>query len=131
MPQATDLVIKNGAGTDKTFNLLTPAAGDGGIAEWALKEGTISSVFPMITASAGKSQNRTSRVLKLKLYVPSSYTDAVTGLTNVGSRAEVNVSVTVPNDFPEAKKDDFVAFFKNGVATVLLQSMIRDALPAT
>lgn len=30
MPQATDLVIKNGAGTpvDKTFTLMAPAAGD-------------------------------------------------------------------------------------------------------
>lgn len=56
MPQATDLVINNGAGTPvaKTFTLMAPAAGDNSLASWALKEGTISSVFPKITALADR-----------------------------------------------------------------------------
>lgn len=36
MPQATDLVIKNAAGTDKTFTLITPAAGYGSLAQLSL-----------------------------------------------------------------------------------------------
>lgn len=131
MPQATNLVIKDATGTDKTFVLMTPASGDGGLAEWALKEGTISSVFPRITIQSTKRSQGRSRVVKLKFSLPSSFTDAVTGLTNVGSRAECNVSVTVPDDFPEALKDDHVAFFKNGIATALVQAIVRDALPAT
>lgn len=132
MPQATDLVINNGAGTPvaKTFTLYTPAAGDGSIAKWALKEGVIASVFPAITASARQTGN-SSRLLQLKLRIPSSYTDTVTGLTKVGSAFEANISCTVPEDYPEALKNDAVAFTANLVANTLVKSMIRDALPAT
>lgn len=132
MPQATDLIINNGAASPvaKTFTLITPAAGDGGVAQWALKEGTISTVFPTITAQARTTTN-SSRKLRLRVRLPASYTDSVTGLTNVGVAAEVNVDVSVPNDFPEALKNDFVAFVANGVNHALVKSLIRDALPAT
>lgn len=131
MPQAVNLVVKNGATTpvDKTFTLMTPAAGDGGLAIWALKEGTIASVFPQFTASA--TSNARGRKLKLKLRLPSSFSDAVTGLTQVGSRAEMNVDINVPDDFPETLKDDFVAFCTNLANHALVKSMMRDAYPAT
>lgn len=132
MPQATDLVINNGAGTPvaKTFTLLTPAAGDGGIAEWALKEGTISSVFPKITAAARKTGNA-SRKTQIKFKLPSSYTDSVTGLTRVGSGFEFDGSYSVPDDFPESLKNDAVAFTVNLIQQSLFKAMIRDGLPAT
>lgn len=132
MPQAANIVVKNGAATpvDKTFTLVTPASGDGGIAEWALKEGPISSVFPVLTASAAKTGN-SSRKLTVKFRLPSSYTDSVTGLTNVNSAAEMNVSFSVPNSLPEALKDDYVAFSTNLLSSALLKSMIKDAYPAT
>lgn len=131
MPQATNLVVKNGAATpiDKTFALITPAAGDGGVARWALKEGAISSVFPTFTAQSNATTNA-SRKLTTKLRVPSSYTDSVTGRTLVGSGAEANVTVSVPNDFPEALKNDFVAFVTNILTTALLKEMFRDATGA-
>lgn len=130
MPQATDLVIKNGAAVDKTFTLISPAAGDGGIAQWALKEGTISSVFPVITASANRTGNN-SRNLKIKFKQPSSFTDSVTGLTNVNSAAEMNVTFSIPASYPEALKADFVAFAVNALNTALFKSMIKDAYSAT
>lgn len=131
MPQAIDLVINNGAGTPvaKTFTLLTPSAGDGSVAEWALKEGAISSVFPRITSSAQRTGNG-SRNMKVKLKVPSSYTDTVTGKTLVGSAWEFNGTISVPDDFPEALKSDAVAFCKNLMAHALIQAMGRDATPA-
>lgn len=131
MPQATDLVIKNAANVDKTFTLITPAAGDGGVAQWALKEGAISGVFPQLTASAHRNVGQKSRNLKTKFVHPSGWVDASTGLTSVGSRAEFNSSVTIPDDFPEDKKADFVAFATLSFRTALLQAMIRDAVPAT
>lgn len=132
MPQATDLVIKNGAGTpvDKTFTLMAPAAGDNSVATWALKEGTISSVFPKITALARKTTNQ-SRTLQVKLRLPSSYTDTVTGLTKVASAFEFNGSISVPDDFPENLKPDAVAFVSNLVNHALIKAMMRDAVPAT
>lgn len=132
MPQAINITVKNGASTpvDKTFSLVTPAAGDGGIAMWALKEGSISAVFPTLTASAHRTGNK-SRKLALKIRLPSSYNDAVTGLTSVNSAAEANVTVSVPDTFPEALKDDFVAYVTNIVGTALIKNMMRDAYPAT
>lgn len=131
MPQATDIIINNGAGTPvaKTFTLLTPSAGDASVAEWALKEGAISSIFPRITSSANRTSN-SSRNVKVKLRLPSSYTDTVTGKTLVGSAFELNVTASVPDDFPEALKNDAVAFTTNLMAHALIKAMVRDAVPA-
>jgi hypothetical protein len=130
MPSATNLVLKDAAAADVTFELLSPAAGDGGIAEWALKEGVISSVFPRVSAQARRTGN-SSRKLTLKLKVPSSYMDTVTGLTKVGSAFEFNGDFSVPDDFPEALKDDTVAYTATLVANSLVKAMFRDGLPAT
>lgn len=130
MPQATNLTVKNAAGVDKTFTLLNPAAGSGGIAEWALREGTISSVFPKLTAMARPTKNA-SNVAHIKLKVPSSYTDAVTGLTNVGSAFELNVTASVPDNLPEAIKDDCVAYAVNTINHAMIRAIIRDAVSAT
>lgn len=132
MPQAIDLIVNNGAATpvSKTFTLISPASGDGGVATWALKEGAISSVFPMFTASARKTNNR-SRKAQYKFRLPSSYTDTVTGLTAVSTAAEINFDVSVPDTFPEALKNDFVAYAVNLFSNALVKSMTRDAIPAT
>jgi hypothetical protein len=133
MPQATDLVIENGATTPvaKTFTLMTPSAGDSSSAKWALKEGTISKVFPSIEQTARANASNDARKVNGTLKVPSSYTEAATGLTAVGSSAVFNWTATVPNDFPEALKNDFAAFAKNAVADAILNACIRDGLPAT
>lgn len=128
--QATDIVVKNGTDVDKTFKLINPAAGLGGIATWNLKEGSISAVFPALTLSATKNGNGV-RTVQLKLSLPSSYTDTVSGLTNVGTRAEAHVTVKMPDTFPEALKDDFVAFVANTVNDTLIKACLRDAEPAT
>lgn len=132
MPQATDLVVKNGAASpvDKTFTLINPAAGLDSPARWALKEGAIASVFPTFEAIARRNNNAASK-LRLKVSVPSSFTDNVTGLTNVGSRFEFEGNVTVPDNFPESLKNDAVAFVTNIIATALVKAMIRDAGAAT
>lgn len=132
MPQATNLVVKNGATTpvDKTFDLISPAAGLDSPARWALKEGVISSVFPTFEAVARRNNNSASK-LRLKFALPSSFTDSVTGLTQVNSRYEASVEITVPDSFPEALKPDAVAFTTNLIATALVKAMMRDAIPAT
>lgn len=132
MPQANDLVVKNGAATpvDKTFTLYAPAAGDNSVASWKLKEGTIATVFPQFTALA-KTTGNNSRQAVFKLRLPSSYTDAVTGRTQVSSAYEANITVSVPNDFPEMLKNDAVAFTVNLLSHSLVKAMIRDAVAAT
>jgi hypothetical protein len=133
MPSATTFTINNGAATPvaKTFTLYAPASGDGGVAEWRLKEGAISSVFPKVTASARANAGHSARKSQIGLKVPSSYTDTVTGLTKVGSAFDARIEVTVPDDFPEALKNDAVAFLKNLVAHAIFQDLMRDGTPAT
>jgi len=132
MPQAADIVINNGAGTPvpKTFTLIAPAAGDGSYANWRLKEGTISTVFPRIAMSA-RANGNSARKANIKLQIPSSFMDSVTGLTKVGSAFDVNIDVTVPDDFPEALKNDAVAFTSNLLANAIVKAVIRDAFSAT
>lgn len=132
MPQATDITINNGAATPvaKTFTLLAPAAGYGAVAEWALKEGSISSVFPRVSVSARKTANNSSKAL-IKLRIPSSYTDSVTGLTKVQSSFECNIEVSIPDSYPENLKNDAVAFTANLLNHTLIKACVRDALPAT
>lgn len=132
MPQAANITVKNGASTpvDKTFELISPAAGDGGIARWYLKDGAILGAFPLLTVSSTPTNNR-SRVVKLKIRVPSSYTESATGKTIVGPAVEGNLTVTVPDEFPEAGKDDAVAFVSNLIGHPLIKSALRDAIPLT
>lgn len=130
MPQAVNIVVNNATAVSKTFALISPAAGDGGVAMWALREGTISSVFPTVTASAARTNN-SSRKLQMKIRLPSSYSDSVTGRTAVASAAEANIAISMPGDYPEALKADFVAYVTNVLATPLAKEMMRDALSAT
>lgn len=131
MPQAADITINNGAGTPvaKTFTLMAPAAGDGSTAKWALKEGTIMKVFPKIEVSA-KANGNNARKCHVSFKLPSSYTDSVTGLTAVGSAADLNVYATIPDDFPEALKNDFQAYAVNLIAHAIIKACIRDGLGA-
>lgn len=130
MPQAVDLVINNAAAVAKTFALINPAAGENSVATWWLREGAINGAFPKITSLARATGNN-SRKSQTKLTIPYSYTDAATGLTRVGSAFEANVTVTVPNDYPETLKADGVAYLKNAVANAVLQSVFKDGVPAT
>lgn len=128
MPQAIDLVLNNATAVAKTFTLLSPAAGDGFSAKWALKEGTIMKVFPKWEVSS-RSGNQ-ARKTKITFSLPSSFTEAATGLTAVSSQAQVNIDVTMPDSFPESLKNDFVAYVANGVNNALIKACIRDALGA-
>lgn len=133
MPQAVDIVIKNGAATpvDKTFALIAPAAGDGSYANWRLREGVISSVFPRIAIKAMENAGKTARKANIKLQIPSSYMESVTGLTKVGSGFDLDITVTVPNDYPEALKNDAVAFTSNLMNVPMVKAIIRDSFSAT
>ena len=129
MPQAIDLVVKNAAGVNKTFTLVSPAAGDGSIAQWALKEGPVSSVFPMYTASSAASPK--GRNAKMKFAMPSVYIDNNTGLSMVRNRAESNWSFSIPADFPESLKADWVAYNVGLFSADLTKALMKDAVSAT
>lgn len=131
MPQATNITVNNGAPTpvSKTFTLMSPAAGDGAIAEWALKEGLSSQSFPKLTAMASRTAK--GRNLKLKLRIPLVYNDPGTGLEVLYGHAEANYTYSLPANVPESLKPDFVAYATNIPATALVKAMIYDATSAT
>lgn len=126
------MTVNNGAGTPvaKTYELLTPAASDGSSALWALKEGANSKTFNTVEASSRKNAKRDAQKLSLTYTFPATYVDAASSLTLVLDKAVVNLTVTIPDDFPEAKKDDLVAFTANITNHALVKSMIRDARAA-
>lgn len=131
MPQAIDLPIANAAAVSKTFSLVNPSGPDGTVATWMFKDGAIRGAFPILTAMSRRNAQKDARKGVYTVKVPSSFTDAATSQTVIGSSCLVNISVTIPDDFPESKKDDVVAYTKNFVASALFQSMMRDGLSAT
>lgn len=130
MPQASNIVIKNAAAADKTLTLIAPAAGYGSLAEWRLKEGAIVGAFPTLTLLARKTGNR-SQVAQVKFNMPTSYVDTTTGRTHVGVSAQMNATFSMPDDFPESRRDDFAAFCGNIVANAIIKASYRDGHPAT
>lgn len=131
MPSASNIVVKNAAGVDKTFTLLSPASGYGTqAAEWALKEGATSVVYPTFALSASKTQNRSKKTV-LKARKPAAYTSVTTGLPVVSSNMEFNGSISVPDDFPDDQKDDAIAYFTGLFSSALAKACCRDGLPAT
>lgn len=130
MPQAVDLVLQNASAVNKTFALINPAAGDNAVANWWLREGAIQGAFPKITILARPTGNQSRKSIS-KLVLPYSYTDSTTTLTKVGSSAEAAVHVTVPNDFPESLKNDFVAYLQNLCANAVFKACAKDGVAAT
>lgn len=125
-----NIIVKNAANADKLFTFVSPAAGYESLATWHLKEGAIQGVFPVLTAMAKPSANA-SQVGKLRFRVPSSFVDSITGQVNVGPSVEFNLTVSVPKAFPEAAKDDVVAYFQNLIASAPIGAFMRDAFPVT
>lgn len=129
MPQAANITVQNGSSVDKTFTLLSPAAGDGGIAKWALKEGGSPVAFPVLTYAARPTPKR-ARKGQMKVHIPYSYTDATTGLVKSGPAFEFNGDFTVPDEFPESMRADAVAYVSNLVNSALMKECYRDGYPA-
>ena len=129
MPQQTNLSVANASAVNKTFTAISPGA-FGVIAEWALKEGVVPTIFPRLSALANRTANASNKLV-LKLTYPSSYVDAASGLTKPGTSAYAEVRVSMPDAFPEAMRDDFAAYLANTVATALVKSMVRDGVNAT
>lgn len=130
MPQATNIVIKNAAAVDKTFTLISPAAGYGSLAEWKLKQGAVVGAFPSLTLQARKTGNR-SQVSQVKFSMPSAYVDTTTNRTHIGVAAQMNATFSMPDDFPESERDDFAAYCGNIVKNAIIQASLRDGHPAT
>lgn len=126
MPQAADITVKNAADEDKVFTLLAPAAGFGGLATWALKEGPTSNVFPGFTAQALQTNQGGIRC-HFRIKVPAYYVNVDTGLPVVQNAVEWHLTGIVPSEYPQAQIDDSVAYATNLIRSTIVQEMMAGA----
>lgn len=125
MPQIANITVKNAALVDKTFTVLTPAGGDGGVARFAIREGTAPAAFPVASVVARATTNG-SRKTTVKVNVPQSYVDPVSGLVKKGPAFEMNVDASMPDSYPESMRDDAVAYGVNFLASTLMRDTLRN-----
>lgn len=128
MPQAANIVVNNALAVAKTFTLMAPAAGDGGLAIWALKEGGSPVAYPSFSLMAKATTNQ-SRKVQGKFRLPYAYTDTTTGLIKTGPAFEFNFDASVPYTFPEILRNDTVAYVANLMAHALVKEIVRDGYP--
>lgn len=131
MPSAVNITLKDAAGTDCLFTLLSPSAGDNAWANWRYKTGDFMSMFPAIASRTYVNAARTARKVQIKLQVPYTVVLPAQTLPEKVATWDFDLTVTVPNSFSETLKPDCVAYAKNLLANALIQSMLLDAAPAT
>lgn len=130
MSTAINFSLTNNAAVAKTFTLMSASQGFNGPAGlWYLKEGAHSGVFPLIkiSSSTGPKEKKSHTTLRF----PQSYVDTTTGLTKAGSAVNVELKVTVPDDYPESAKLDPLAFLKAFVASATFADMFKEGSSPT
>lgn len=125
MPNAENITVQNATGVNKLFEVLTPSGGDGGVARYALKQGSAPVAFPSMTVVA-RSTTNASRKTSTKVHVPFTYTDPVSGLLKKGPAFELNIEASMPDAYPEDMRDDAVAYGVNLAASTLMRQVFRD-----
>lgn len=131
MPQASNITVKNAAGTDVIYQVITPASGDGSTAIWQNKDGLTPKQFRTITAESRRGPSGKTRNLTVRVINPQSYVDPVSGLPVFTPSPVFKLEVTVPDEYPEASRDDFVTLSTSVLSSDMIKSLIRDAYPAT
>lgn len=123
MPQATDLVLKNGAAVAKTFSLAQPASGTSS-AIWYLREGANPSVYPNVEMSSQKGATPATRKVKLTVRVPVASVDS-SGATRSIAAMTFDITAAVPDLVPDASRDDAIAFVSESLAASLIKASFK------
>lgn len=123
MPQATNLVIKNGADVDKTFTLAQPSSGANS-ALWYLREGANQGVYPKVEVSARKNAGSDGRKVHLTLQVPLAVQNS-SGATVRAAAASIEVVVTMPDLVPDSVRDDAIAYIIGLVAAPQIKDSFK------
>lgn len=132
MQAPASIALMNGAPApvSKTFTLYYPASGDGGIAEYALEEGSTRDQFPRLTMSARKRAN--GRVSNTKLSLPLVITNATAGTVEIiPDGVIVKVEVVAQARVPQSLCDDAKAFVASLLGTASVKELFTKQLPLT
>lgn len=134
MPQAPQtLVVKDANLNDVTYDLIAPAAGYGAVAEYASKLGaTVRSAYKRFTILVRDSKGpKASKITQMKVTMPFTRLDLLSNTQIVAGRAEMNITVTLPADYPVDDIPNFVAHAQNLLQTTLVTAVLTDGGPAT
>lgn len=130
MPAAANIVLNDAGAVARTFELVSPASGDGGWANWRYKDGNTPVSWKAIAIRTSVNASQTARKANIKLKVPVTTTDT-SGLVTLVATWDMDINVTVPNYVGVDKRPDCAAFAKNLLANAIVQSILQDAFPAT
>lgn len=121
MPQATNITVKNAAGTDVVFELITPSGGDGAAAVWQLTSaGTSSLSRPRAEMVSRPNADKTARKVLTALTVPYTVTDSTTQLPRVVANIVFrNGEMTAPRSIPDTVIAEAVAYWAGLNASTL------------
>jgi len=115
MPTMASITAKNAAGANVTFDVVSPAQGDGTPSIWAAT--ALSGVVigrPYATIVSRWNQSKNARKVLASLIVPYTIVDAVTGLTKVVANVEFrNGEMTSPSTVPDTFKAEAVAYWQS------------------
>lgn len=131
MPAATNIVVKDAALVDRTFELASPASGDGSWATWMYKKGNFAVAYPRYLMRAQPNAARTGRKVELRFKYPQSFIDTASGLPTITATFDAVSTVTIPDNLSELEKPDAVAFFVNAFTNALVKAVFTSGQPAT
>lgn len=132
MQAPSTIALNNGAITpvSKVFALYYPASGDGGIAEYALEEGTTRDQYPRLTLSARKRTD--GRASLAKISCPQVTVNPVSGTVSVVKDAVlIKIEVVAKGSVPQSLCDDAKAYAANLLAATSVKELFTKQLPLT
>lgn len=124
MPNMANIVAKNAADADITFNAISPSAGDKVPAQWRAEAvGAVPLARPRFEMTSQYNGARNVRRVNLYLSVPYS-TEQPDGTTKVVANVPFRVEASLPMAIP----DTVVADAAKYLASLLGSDLIQDSL---
>lgn len=115
MPQASNIIAKNAANENVTFDLVTASAGDNSPARYQLTAAAnVALGRPTFEIMARPNADRSARKVMTTLKVPYLVTDSVTGLQRVAANVDFrNNEMTAPKSVPDSVIANAVAYWSS------------------
>lgn len=131
MPQITNIVLKNKAGTDVTATVLTPSAGDSSAAKWRIETAAVPMARPTLELVTKANRAGTVRRAIGRIRVPYAVVNPATGLTQVVNTPAFSFEVLIGQDVPSAVHEDFVAYATTFLNSTLVKASLESMIAPT
>lgn len=126
MPNMANIVAKNAAAADITFNAISPSAGDKVPAQWRAEAvGAVPLARPRFEMTTSYNAARNVRRANFYLTVPYSTVQA-DGTTKVVANVPFRLEAALPMGIPDTVVADAASYF----ASLMGDTLVQDALKA-